>query len=101
MVKTCTMKEVAKLFKFFAFGVHNVTCPRFTLGSAYDEVGYNKHPTTTSRFLCIIIIDSNVKMFGYYEHPPTMSSFLCIYLLVLNGDSVYKLTDNGEKVEFN
>ena len=46
--------------------------------------GYNEHLPTTSRFLCIKIIDNNVKKFGYYEHPPTTSSFLCMYVLVLS-----------------
>ena len=69
-----------------------------TLGPAYNEFGYNEHPPTTSRFLCIKIIESNVKKFGYYEHPPTASSFLCIYLLVVSGtqctDFIYLKHDN-------
>ena len=32
----------------------------YTLGPAYNEFGYYEHPPTTSRFLCIKIIDSNV-----------------------------------------
>ena len=39
---------------------------------------------TASRFLCIKIIDSNVKKFSYYDHPPTTNNFLCIYLLVIS-----------------
>ena len=41
-------------------------------------------PAITSRFLCTILIESNVKKFGYNEHPPTTSSFFCIFLLVLS-----------------
>ena len=56
-----------------------------TLGSAYNEFGYNEHPATASRFLCTIIFDSNTKMFGYNEHPPTMHSFFLHLLLVVSG----------------
>ena len=56
-----------------------------TLGPAYNEFGYNEHPAITSRFLCTILIDSNVKKSGYNEHPPTTSSFFCIFLLVVSG----------------
>ena len=31
-----------------------------TLGPAYNEFGYNEHPVSTSKFLCIKIIDCNV-----------------------------------------
>ena len=31
-----------------------------TLGPVYNEHGYNEHPTVTSRFLCIKIIDRSV-----------------------------------------
>ena len=31
-----------------------------TLGTAYNELGYNEHPATTSRFLCIKITACNV-----------------------------------------
>ena len=68
----CILREVPKYW-------------RNTLGPAYNEFGYYEHPPTRSRFLCIKIIDSNVKKFGYYEHPPTTSSFLCIYLLIISG----------------
>ena len=63
----------------------NVNVTKRTLGPTYNEFGYCEHPATTSRFLCIKIIDSNVKKFGYYEHTPTTCSFLCIYLLVISG----------------
>ena len=46
-----------------------------TLGPAYNEFSYNEHPLTTSSFLCIRLIDSNVNKFGYSEHPPKTSSF--------------------------
>ena len=47
------------------------------LGPAYNEFGYNEHPATT-RFLCIKIIDCNVKKFDYNEYPVETSSFFCI-----------------------
>ena len=59
--------------------------PFLKLGPAYNEFGYNEHPSTMSRFLCIKIIDCNIKKFGYNEHPLIMSSFLCIILNVVNG----------------
>ena len=46
-----------------------------TLGPAYDQFSYNEHPATISRFLCIKIIDCNVKKFSYNEHPLITSSF--------------------------
>ena len=49
-----------------------------------SEFGYNEHSAITSRFLCIRIIDSNVKKFGYNEHPPATTSFFCIFLLVVS-----------------
>ena len=61
------------------------TIEKTTLLPDYNELGYYEHPSTTSRFVCIKIIDSNVENFGYYKHPPTASSFLCIYLLVISG----------------
>ena len=63
-----------------------------TLGPAYNEFGYNEHPPTTSRFLCIKIIGNNVKKFGYYEHHPTRSSFLCSNLLVPRGTPCSQLS---------
>ena len=39
----------------------------------------------SNRFLCIKIIDCNVKKFGYNEHPLLMISFFCIFLLVVSG----------------
>ena len=50
-----------------------------TLGPAYNEFSYNKHPAVTSRFLCIKIIDCNVKKFGYIEYPLITSSFFRIF----------------------
>ena len=50
----------------------------FTLGPAYNEFVYNEHPAITSRFLCIKLIDCNVKEFGYNEHSFIMSSSFCI-----------------------
>ena len=38
---------------------------------------------TTSRYLRIKIIDTNVIKIGYKEHPLTASRFLCIFLLLL------------------
>ena len=40
---------------------------------------------TTSRFLCIKIIDCNVKKLCYNEYPLITSSFFCIVLLVVSG----------------
>ena len=40
---------------------------------------------TTSKRLCIKIIDCNVKKFGYNEHPLVTCSFYCIFLLVVSG----------------
>ena len=50
-----------------------------TLGSTYNE-----HLATTSRFLCIKIIDCNVKKFGYNQHPLIASSFDYVFLLVVS-----------------
>ena len=55
------------------------------LGLAYNEFGYNEHPGTASRSLCMKIIVCNVKKFGYNEHPLITSSFFCIFLLVVSG----------------
>ena len=41
-----------------------------------------------NEYICIKMIDSNVKKVGYHKHPLTMSSFLCIYLLI-KWDPVY------------
>ena len=37
----------------------------FTMGPAYKKFGYSEHPAITSIFLCINIIDCNVKKFAY------------------------------------
>ena len=34
-----------------------------TLDPAYNEFGYNEHPAVMNRYLCIKIIDCNIKMF--------------------------------------
>ena len=52
-----------------------------TPGPAHNEFGYNEHPTIMRTFLCIKIINCNVKKFGHNEHPPVTSSFFCIVLL--------------------
>ena len=52
---------------------------QFALDPTYVEFGYNEHPSTTSRFLYIKIIDYNVERFGYNEHPLITSSFFCIF----------------------
>ena len=54
-----------------------------TLGPAYNEFGYSEYPTTTSRFLCIKIIDCSVKKLGYSEHPLVIVFY--IFLLVVSG----------------
>ena len=55
---------------------------KHTLGPSYND---HEHPAITSRFLCTILINSNIKKFGYNEHPPTtMNSFFCIYFLVVS-----------------
>ena len=38
-----------------------------TLGSTYNEFGYNEHSAEMSRFLCNNVIDWNVKKFVYNE----------------------------------
>ena len=38
------------------------------VGPAYNEFCYNEHTALTSRFLCIKIIDCNVKKFSYSTH---------------------------------
>ena len=50
-----------------------------TLDPAYNEFGYNEHPVIVSRFLCIKLIDCNVKKFGYNEYPLITSSSFCIF----------------------
>ena len=57
---------------------------QYTLGPAYNEFGYNEHLVVEIRFLCIKLIDCNVKKFGYNKQPLVTSSFLCIFLLVTN-----------------
>ena len=39
-----------------------------------------------SRFLCIKLINCNVKTFGYNEHPLITNSFFCILLFVVRGE---------------
>ena len=56
----------------------------FTLGPAYNDFGYNEHPTVTIGFLYIEIIDSSFKKFGYNEHPFRTKSYFCIFLAKLS-----------------
>ena len=56
-----------------------------TMGPAYNEFGYKEHPAVMSRFLCIKIIDCNVKKSSYNKHPLLTSSFFCIISLVVSG----------------
>ena len=44
-----------------------------TLFPTYKEFGYNEQPAMTIKFLCIKIIDINVKKFDNNEIPLTMS----------------------------
>ena len=60
-----------------------------TLGPAYNE-----YPAKTSRFLCIRIIECNVRKFGYNEHPLKTSSFFCIFLLVVSGTQCTYISKN-------
>ena len=48
----------------------------FTLGPAYNKFVYSQYPVTASRFLCIKLIDGNIKKFGYNEHPLTTSQLV-------------------------
>ena len=50
----------------------------YTLGPAY-EFGYSENPTTKGSFLCIEIIDCNVKKFGYMG-APTHNEQLLLHL---------------------
>ena len=42
----------------------------YTLGPAYNEFRYKEDPGITYKFLCIKIIDWNVKQFGYNDQFP-------------------------------
>ena len=55
-----------------------------TLGPVYNEFGYNEHPAVTSRFLCINIINCNVKNFGYNEYSLITNSFFSIFILIVS-----------------
>ena len=77
----CTSEGVART-KSETCWSHYFAC---TLGPAYKEFGYNEYPAIINRFLCTILIDSNVKKFVYNGHPSTTSSFFCIFLLVISG----------------
>ena len=66
-------------------GKYHPTIGQSTLGLACNEFGYNDHLAMTSRFLCIEIIDFNVKKFGYNEDPLIMTSFFCIFPIVISG----------------
>ena len=54
------------------------------LGPAYNEFDYNEYPAITSRFLCMNIIDCNVRKLGYDEHPVITSRFLCMNIIDCN-----------------
>ena len=57
-----------------------ICCEEGTLGPAYNE-----HPTAPSKFLCIKIIDCNVKKFGYNKQPLRTNSFFCMFSFVVSG----------------
>ena len=48
----------------------------FTMGTAYNEFGYNQYPAIMSRFLCIKIIDCNVKHFSYNHNEQFLLNLL-------------------------
>ena len=70
------------LFKLVHYLVH-------TLGPTYNELGYNNHPVTRSRFLCIKIIWCNVKKLVCNEYPLLMSMFLLHLFTRCKRDPVY------------
>ena len=47
-----------------------------TLDPTHNESGYNEYLAIKSRFLCIKLIDCNLKKLGYNEHPLITSRFL-------------------------
>ena len=49
---------------------------------------YNEDPATTSRFLCIKIIECNVKKFVYNEHTLTTTSFFESFYSLQEGYNV-------------
>ena len=49
-----------------------------TQGPSYNEFGHNKHPALAIRFVCIKIIDCNLKKFDCEEHPLTMSKLIFV-----------------------
>ena len=69
-----------------------VTCPDeqvirfpYTLGPVEHEFGYNKHSTITSRFLCTILINSNLKKVRLQRAPTYREQFLSQCKFVLDG----------------
>ena len=78
-------KPPRSIKSYFTAGAHlDSILVSFTLGPAYNEFIYNEHPAITSSFLCIIVIDNNVKKFGFNEHSLRTDSFFCIFLLVVS-----------------
>ena len=73
------------------FGKKSLLCYIITLGSSYNEFGYNEHPAIMSRSFCVKIVDCNNKKFGYNERPLITSSFFCIFLLVVSGTQCTQL----------
>ena len=71
---------------------------QYTMGPAYNEFGYNEHLVVEIRFLCIKLIDCNVKKFGYNEQPLITSSSLCIFLLVTNPTQNLDKTSGGSRI---
>ena len=55
------------------------------------DPAYNEHLVITSKFLCIKIIDCNVKKFSYNKHPLLTSSFFCIFFTRCKRDPMYKV----------
>ena len=62
----------------------------YILGPTYNEFGYNEHSATRSRFLCIKVIDCNVKKFSYNDHPLIYNEQFLLHLFTrCKRDPVY------------
>ena len=57
-----------------------------------QNTGSRLQRVATIRFLCIEIIDCNVKKFGYTEHPLITSCFFCRFYTLQAGPSVQSQT---------
>ena len=83
---------VLKVYLHLHLKVHlsAITCTKEAICFEEGTLGpaYNEHPTATSKFLCIKIIDSNVNKFGYNEQPLRTNSSFCIFPLVVSWDPV-------------